>query len=136
MAERNDTTNTSEITIVGSGSAEVENKYIKQTHVNVKSDLIEITDDKLENILLKHLDKLGTRRHWLLPFSLLVTVSLALSTADFKTAFNVKPEVWKAIFILVVVVSVIWLIRDLYIRFKCRGEATIDDLITKIKNAK
>ena len=34
-----------------------ESKFVDKHRSNVKSDLIEITEDKLENILLKHLKK-------------------------------------------------------------------------------
>ena len=61
-----------------------DSRFVDKHRRNTKSDLIEITEDKLENILLKHLSKLEMQKRWLLPFSILLSVSLTLASANFR----------------------------------------------------
>lgn len=113
-----------------------ESKFIDQRRTNVKSDLIEITEDKLENILLKHLQQLGVRKSWITPLSLLVTIILANLSATFGDKFGIKGSVWEAFFLLVATVSGIWLVVSIIriiIRWK---ESSLTNLIAIIKNAK
>lgn len=113
-----------------------DSKFIDQRRTNVKSDLIEITEDKLENILLKHLQRLGVRKSWITPLSLLVTIILANLSATFGDKFGIKGSVWEAFFLLVTIVSGIWLtvsIIRIIINWK---KSSLTNLIAIIKNAK
>ena len=110
-------------------------KFIDQLRSNVKSDLIEITEDKLENILLKHLHKMAIRKEWITPFSLFLTVLLANLTATFAKKFGIDADVWHAFFLLFAFASFIWLVWSL-VRLIARWKgASIDNLIAIIKDA-
>ncbi len=111
-------------------------RFVRNRRSNVKSDLIEITEDKLENILLKHLNKMLIRKSWITPFTLLVTIVLVLISATFKDKFGVASSVWEAIFIVGTIISVGWLlftVRKIYSNYKF---SSIDDLILVIKDSK
>lgn len=73
-----------------------QDKFVNEVHTNTKSDLIEITEDKLEIILLKHLNKLNKVKGWLTPLSLFVTILIVLLTATFKLFAGLSKEVWKS----------------------------------------
>ena len=70
-----------DVVIIGSGSdssinidSDSSKKFIDTRCSNIKSDFIEITHDKLENILLKHLHRLKYRREWVAPLSIFITL--------------------------------------------------------------
>ena len=115
--------------------SEKDSKFVSQVCSNVKSDLIEITEDKLENVLLKHLKNLRIIDSWLTPFTLFLTVLLAILTTEFKAAFGFTKEVWNAVFLVLLAGSFIWLIICLFKIFKTYNKATIDHIIKQIKDA-
>lgn len=110
-------------------------KFVKKEYVNTRSNVIQITEDKLDNILMKHLECCKTSKSWLTPFTLLITVILVLSTAEFKDSFNVDSEVWTAIFMILTVVFTIWLIITLINVIKNWNKTSIKSLIERIKNS-
>ena len=109
-------------------------KFVKQVRTNTKSDLIEITEDKLENILLKHLQKLSKINAWLTPVSLFATVIIVLLTSNFKDFLDIKKEVWEALFVLISIVTLIWSVVAIFQSIKCSKKASIKFLISEIKN--
>jgi hypothetical protein len=113
-----------------------QDKFVDQVRTNTKSDLIEITEDKLENILLKHLSKLNKVKGWLTPFSLLITILIVLLTADFKIFLGVSKEIWNAVFILGFIATFIWTVTSAYSAIRCSKNSTIEFLISQIKDHK
>ena len=113
-------------------SRDLSNNFIDKRISNVKSDLIEITHDKLENILLKHLNCLKYRREWIAPLSIFITLLITLCTVTFND-FGLKAEVWKSIFIVCGFITFIWFIYNIYQLIKNWKSTTIDSLIDKIK---
>ena len=111
-----------------------QNKFVDQVRTNTKSDLIEITEDKLENILLKHLSKLNKVKGWLTPLSLFVTILIVILTSTFKSFIGLEKEVWKAVFVISLIVTFIWTIIATYNAIKCSKDASISFLINEIKN--
>lgn len=113
-----------------------DSKYISQVRSNVKSDLIEITEDKLEIILLKHVDTLAIRTRWITPLSLFLTVLLAELTTTFSDKFGVKAAVWEAVFLLLGVGSCIWLLVALVVLWRRWKDSSLNSVIATIKNTK
>lgn len=113
-----------------------DSKFIRDKRSNVKSDLIEITEDKLENILLKHIQKLGIRKSWITPLSLAVTILLANLTATFGDKFGINGTVWEALFLLITIGAAIWLFVALVRMFLNWQESSLSNLIAVIKNTK
>ena len=108
------------------------NKFIDKRRSNIKSDLIEITHDKLENILLKHLHRLKYRRELVAPLSIFITLLITVQTVTFND-FGLKAEMWKSIFIFCAFLTLIWLIYSIILLIKYWNSTTIDSLIDKIK---
>lgn len=109
-------------------------KFIGERITNIKSDLIEITEVILENILLKHLNKLEIRKSWIAPLSVFIAVLLAKLTTTFKTAFGINASVWEALFLLIILISFIWLSVVIIKIIFCWKESSLDNLIKIIKN--
>ena len=86
-----------------------EDKFVDKKRTNTKSDLIEITEDKLENILIKNQKLLELKKSWINPLSLFLTVLLAKLTAEFKDFWGVSKNTWEGIFIIGIIISFIWL---------------------------
>lgn len=110
-----------------------ESRFVAEKRSNIKSDLIEITEDKLENILLKHLKKMGTRRGWLAPLGLFISVVLANVSATFNEKFGVSASTWEAVFILALIASGIWLVVSIVLLWANWKESSTDSLICRIK---
>ena len=113
-----------------------ESKFVDQRRTNVKSDLIEITEDKLENILLKQLKRMGLRKTWITPLGFVVTIMLANLSATFGDKFGINGYVWEAVFLLGAFGSVIWLVVSIIMIIIFWKEGSLNFLIAKIKNAK
>ena len=83
---------------------------------NTKSPHILITKDKIENILLKHANRLNARTAWVAPFGISSSLGLALvTTSEFKNFIGISAHTWNAFFILALVASGAWLIISLVI---------------------
>lgn len=116
-------------------SSDDESRFVDRRRSNVKSDLIEITEDKLENILIKHLRRMELRKRWLFPLGLLVSVVLTLTTATFKDSMGLDAPTWHAVFVILTIASAVWLLADLVHLFRCWTKTTVEYLIGLIKNA-
>ena len=112
-----------------------ESVSVVQIHRNVDQEVIQITEDKLENILIKHVKNLGLGESWISPISIIITVIITMSTATFNVAFGIEGAVWQALFVLVGGLSAIWLFRNVLLIYRKRKELSISFLIGKIKNA-
>ncbi|WP_271855448.1 hypothetical protein [Patiriisocius marinus] len=110
-----------------------QNKFVDKKMSNVKSDLIEITHDKLENILLKYLTNLDKLKSWITPLSIFLTVLITRLTATFNDTFGVSKDVWDAFFLLLLIGSLVWLIRNTFVIINCWKKANLEYLISQIK---
>ena len=104
---------------------------IDEIHDNTSQELISITADKLKLILIEHLGKIQSAQAWQAPLSLVVAIVLVFCSAEFKSAFGLSADTWRAAFFLSGVGCLIWLIVCL-IKFK--ESRTIDDVLSIIKN--
>lgn len=109
-------------------------RFINQVCSNTKTDFIEITEDKLENILIKFLKDLKNASGWLTPLSLFLTILVANLTSNFKDFLSISKEIWCAIFYLGLFLSFIWFLYKLIWVIKNRNKVKIESLINKIKN--
>ena len=99
-------------------------------HWNLESVFIITTEDKLRLCLHKNIDRLDVKRKWATPSALLVSLLLALTTADFKDLF-IPSEAWLAIFLIAAVVSFFWTIKAIW---KTIGvEVSVESIISEIK---
>ena len=112
-----------------------DSRFIDQRRSNIKSDLIEITHDKLENILLKHLKVITLLGSWITPCTLFITLLITRLTATFNKFMGIKSEVWHSLFLLGLIVTFIWLICVIVKIVRLRRTATIEYLLEIIKDA-
>lgn len=112
-----------------------DNKYINQVCRNVKSDLIEITEDKLNNILSEFILNYKKVQSWITPLTLSISILLVILTADFNKDFlGIKKEIWSAIFYLSLIACICWLIWCILNIIKYYKKTRLDYIIKKIKN--
>lgn len=110
-----------------------DNRFVSNYTSNIKSDLIEITEDKLENILIKFLQNINTNQSWITPLSLFITIILVIITATFTEKFGIEKNTWEAIFYLSAFLTFLWTIYSGIKSYKNRNN-TIQSIIKKIKN--
>ena len=115
-------------------SFNVPENFVNEVRTNTKSDLIQITEDKLENILLKYLNTINKSNGWVTPVSLFFTFFVVILSVDFKDFLSLTKDTWKAIFIILMILSFIWTIKSVYIAISCSKKSTIEHLINLIKN--
>ena len=111
-----------------------ESRFINQVCSNTKTDFIEITEDKLENILIKFLRDFKNASGWITPFSIFITIFIANLTAEFKDFLSIPKDIWCAIFYLSLGLSFVWLIIKAISAINNRKKVKIEYLINKIKN--
>ncbi len=111
-----------------------EDKFIDKKRTNTKSDLIEITEDKLENILLKTHKYLDLKKSWLNPLSLFSTLLLAKLTAEFKDFLEISKNTWEAIFIIGIILSFFWLCLTIIKIVINWDKSSLDYLLKIVKN--
>lgn len=97
---------------------------------DLSQSIIVTTEDKLRLKLQTYLTSVEKTKEWIAPFSLLVSLSLSLVTADFKTLFF-SAEMWNAFFLIATMISAGWLIFSLRQAFK---SYSLDFLIEQIKS--
>ena len=105
-------------------------KMIKNVAMNVGQDIIVITRDRVELCLLKNAAGLEQRRAWLVPFGILLSLLLALVTSDPHDWLTVPKEFWRAVFVLLAVASLAWLVVA---AIKATKAKTVDDLLQQLQ---
>ena len=110
-----------------------QNRFVLGRFENVSTNIIEITEDKLKNILLDYRHNLALIIGWGAPLSILISAIATLSTASFNSTLGIEPEVWNALFILLIIGSGIWLIVILISLISKRELITVNHVIEKIK---
>jgi hypothetical protein len=102
-------------------------------HKNVNQEIIVTTSDKIKLVLISTKEKLTSQRDWWTPFGLLISFVTTLCTADFKDVYGLTKDTWKAIFIILILLSSIWLFITLRKLFLNWGKYNLDSIIEKIK---
>jgi len=111
------------------------NRFINKICSNTKSDLIEITEDKLENILSRFITNLKKAHMWLTPLSLFVSILLVVLTAEFNKNFiGISKDIWTAIFYILLISSFMWLVWSIIYSCRFSKKTRIEYIIGKIKN--
>lgn len=102
---------------------------------NLSQEIIVTNTDKVTILLNEHHKIIKRKLEWLSPVSIFFTVFATLLTAKFdETVIGISPTLWKAIFFVVCVLS---LLLSLYfistaLRFIRRG--SVEEFINKLKN--
>ena len=119
--------------MIGHPSQELE--FIDRVYANTKSDLIQITDDKLKNILKDFISKVKKLNDWVVPFSIALTLLLTFLTTEFSKDFmNISKTTWSGIFKIAFFGSIIWLIISAVNSLIQKKKTNIQYLLDEIKN--
>ncbi len=101
---------------------------------NYTSDIIVISEDKVEIILLKHLEIIKGYHSWSTPAALVISLGITFLTAEFNKSFlTVPPNVWAIIFTCILIISIYWLIRDGIKAMKNSKKRSTNYLINEMK---
>lgn len=84
-----------------------------EVHNAVVQVYVLTTEDKLELHARDFEQGILEKRAWVAPATLGLTLLVGLLTADFTTTLGLEGEVWKAIFVVGIVVSLLWLASNL-----------------------
>lgn len=101
-------------------------------HKNVKQEILIVTREKVELCLMKNHKCLREKSDWKTPTGILIATITTLETATFQDAFFEAP-VWKAIFIIVSILSFGWLAVTLINLYKNRHKGSVDSIITELQ---
>lgn len=105
---------------------------VNNTISNTSVNLITITEDKLENILIKHVAKLKKSHDWIGALAFFVTVLATLVTSDFHSTWGLDSAVFTALFILLLIISFGYLVYTVYNAIRNRD--SVENIIRDIKN--
>ncbi|MCK8623662.1 hypothetical protein [Prevotella sp. E13-27] len=112
-------------------------KFVSGIVENVGSTQITITEDKLRNILLKHVPRLRNSRGWVGAFFTMVSLSATIYACTFKDFIGLKADIWKGIFLVLTVMAIIAFIYFCFNAYNNRSnEELIIEEIKKTENSK
>lgn len=107
------------------------NRFVSAKYSNVKSNLIEITEDKLNIIVDKYSNQLRKTRDWVGYSGIFVTILLSLLTCDFNKKFlGISSENWYTLFVMGFIVSALLLLISIFnaVRFRKISEKMIKEI--------
>lgn len=123
------TNNSSEIKFEDKLQNELINKSNK--YYNVSQEIIITTEDKLRIHLMEYSQEQRTKTGWISPASFFLTLLIILTTATFRD-FILPSATWHALFILLTIGSVIWLIVSIVRSVK--SKIGLNDIVSRLKN--
>ena len=102
---------------------------VERVTLNVSQRVIVTTEDKLRLCLHNHMGEIDKKRDWIAPFSVLLSLLLALVSTDFRD-FLLPKDTWRATFVISSVLTFAWLCITLRKAFSKR---TAETLIAEIR---
>jgi hypothetical protein len=102
-------------------------------HKNVKQEIIITTADKIKLVLINTKEALSSQRDWWTPSGLLISFITTLLTSEFKETVGLSKDFWQAIFVLLSLLSFIWLLKTLWRLKKNWDKDNVDTIIEQIK---
>jgi hypothetical protein len=114
-------------------STEVSSRIAQETktHYNLGQDVLVTTEDKIRIVLTKCAANIESRKAWIAPAGILVTIITAYLNTTFKDTI-LKAAVWEALFILAALGCFGWLLLTL---IRLKKVATVDNIIAEIKKS-
>ena len=106
-------------------------KKIRTHYLNLGQGTIVTTEDRVQLCLQNAIDRLDAKRKWWTPSALLVTLVLALTTAEFKEQFAISAATWQAFFLFLALSSLIWTVMAIW---KAKGvKVSVESIVSEIK---
>lgn len=108
------------------GNRLIIDNVISNTSVNI----IQITEDRLENILTRHVDRLSRPKDLIGVFSLVLSLFGLWATTDFQSKL-LPAQTWQGVFGAVLVGSIVYM---LYVAWSCyKNKSSVDEIMKEIK---
>jgi hypothetical protein len=101
-------------------------------YLNLSQDYIVITEDKVKLCLIEHLSRMESRKSWIAPLGIVLTLLITFATTTFRDYAGLKAAAWQAIFIVATVLSVAWLLLTVKNALK---SPSVEDVVTVMKRA-
>lgn len=99
---------------------------------NTSVDILVIMEDKVRIVLMEYLQRVEKKSGWKTPLAIFLTVLFTLVTASFpKEVLFLSGDSWKAIFVIVCILSGIWLVKTVW---DAGTAETVDDIIKQFKS--
>ena len=102
-------------------------------HTNISQNIIMVTEAEARLCLIEHLRRIGTKRMWLTPAGILLTIAFGFPTTTFHSFLSVSADVWMALFLLFALASFLWLGWAVYQAIS--ASTSIDNVIDELKGA-
>lgn len=116
---------------LGMAKAKVESVKIGNTISNTSVNLIQITEDKLELILTRHVSKIRKSNDWLGAAAMVLTILGLLLTTEFRNKW-VPADTWCGIFYTLFLVFAFY---QVYVVWNCiANRSGVKNIINDIKN--
>jgi hypothetical protein len=116
----------------GPGRITIDTDQIIQTsnvHFNIRQELIVTTEDKIQLCLRDKLQRIEQSKAWLTPFGIFLTLLLTFVTTTFRD-FLFPKEVWQAVFVVLTLISFVWLVASWVNRTRA---PKLEDVVEEIK---
>lgn len=101
---------------------------------NINQVYIRTTEDKLINYIRDYRDCISRISRWQAPLSLAISFAATLLTATFTERYGQPASFWEALFVFLLIASVVWSLfaggRAIFVARR----ATVGALIKRIKN--
>lgn len=105
---------------------------VTETITNTSVNVISITEDKLVNILNRHVAKIKKNNDWMASLALLLSLIAMAITTDFHETFGMSSDTLRGLFYAGVIASFIHFVRSCYNCYKNRD--SVDDIVKDIKD--
>lgn len=100
---------------------------------NIEVRPISLTEEAMENILLKNKEIVEEKTSWTTPLGVVLTCGAALGTSTFKETLGFSADTWAAVFILGLLISLVILIVKAKKAFENREKGSVEYLMQEIK---
>ena len=110
----------------------IEAVNVTNTYSNTNISILAITEDKLINILTRHVGKLKKSKEWWAALSFSISLLLVLLTSDFHSFLGLLGEQWQMLFILLLIASIAYMIYAIY--NCCKHNVTVEIIVKEIKD--
>lgn len=107
-------------------------EYVSAIYLNVAQEVIVTTEDKVLLWLSEHLKRMERRRSWITPLGIFITIVLTLATSSFKDILYLSADTWRAIFIIVGLISLALFIGFIIEALKSEK---VEDIVAALKKS-
>lgn len=107
---------------------------VDNTISNTSVTIIEITEDKLEKILIMHVSQIKKVQDWKSALAFVVAFGGMIFSSNFHETLGLKPDTILGIVWMCLVISLIYF-GKCFINF-CKNKDNVDDILNEIKKEK